>query len=192
MAFTITSQTNLAYNERVEGVPGDQLARVGLSQGFSGDLAAKAFAPWRDPQFRFVCTTTTAADTGSFTLNMFTSTRTVNDPLSSGSLQNTLQLGPLAGLGVAGSVRPLRVRVTQKISATVAHVFWFQVTCIGGATPVVLEPAVASKAQLGTRRAADDDVTFTEGASSLVVTVTHGTGNANVTWTVDVFTDDQL
>jgi hypothetical protein len=192
MAFAVVSQANLAYNEQVEGVPGDQLARAGLSQGFAADLASKAFAPWRDPQFRFVCTTTTAADTGSFVLNMFSSFRSVVDPQASPSNPLTKQLGPLAGIAVAGAVRPLRVRVTQKISATVAHVFWFQATCIGGATPVVLEPAVAAKAQLGTRRAADDDVAFTEGVGSLVVTVTHGTGNANITWTVDVFTDDQL
>lgn len=195
MAFAVVSQLNLLYSERSEGLPPDQRARLGLAQTASGlDGAAKAFGQWTTPQFSFVATTTTAADTGSFTLNMATSTRSVVDPLSSPTLQSTITLGPLAGILTAGVIRPVRVRVKQFTSNTAAQIWWFQATVLGGATPVVFAPVAntAASSQLGVKRAVDDQVVFTAAAGSLVVTVTHGTGNANITWTIDVFTDDPV
>lgn len=194
MAFALVSQANLSYNETVEGLSGDDIARRGLSQGNQADLASKAFQPWRDPQFRHVFTTTTAADTGASTLNMATSTRTVNDPQASPSNPLTRLLGPLAGILTAGVTRPVRVRVKQLTSATACQVWWTMFTVLGGATPVVFGPVLttAASSQLGVKRAVDDQVTLTAAAGSLVVTITHGTGNANITWTVDVFMDDPV
>lgn len=192
MAFALVSQAN-NYTDRSDGLPPDARARLGLAQSASGlDNAAKAFGGWADPQYRFVFTTTTAADTGSATLNMATSVRNVIDPVASATLQQTIQLGPLAGLLTAGVIRTLRVRTKQFVSNTACQVFWTLFTVLGGATPVVFGPVLttAASAQLGVKRAADDQVALTAAAGSLVVTVTHGTGNANITWAVDVFTDD--
>lgn len=197
MAGALVSQLN-QYTEQAEGLTGDDLARRGLSQASGGgagggpDLASKAFSFWRDPQYRFVFTTTTAADSATSTLNMVTATRTINDPQASPSNPLTKLLGPLAGALTSGVTRPVRVRVKQSISATVVHVFWFHATILGGATPTVIQPALAALTQLGTRRAADDQVNIVAAAGSLLLNVVHGTTNANITWTVDVFTDDPL
>lgn len=194
MGFAVVSQVNQAYNQEVEGLSGDDIARRGLSQGNQSDLAAKAFQPWRDPQFKHVVTTTTATDTGSTTLNMATSTRTVNDPAASPSNPLTKLLGPIAGLLTAGVTRTIRVRTKQVVSATVTNVFWTMFTVLGGTTPVVFGPVLntAASAQLGSKRAVDDQVTLTAGVGSLVLTVTHGTGNAALTWNLDVFVDDPI
>lgn len=187
MAFAHVSSVNLTYNQECEGLPDDALARQGLSGGNDGDLAAKAFGAWRTPQFRCTFTTTTAADTGSSTLNLATSTRSEVDPQASPSNPLTKTLGPVASLLTSGVVRPFRCRVKQSVSSSQCDVFWFGGTLIGGSTPVV---RIANGSVLGSKRASDDVVTFTAAASSLVVTITHGTGNANITWTVDVFLDD--
>lgn len=190
MAGALVSQVN-NYNDRSDGLPPDARARLALAQSASGlDNAAKGFGTWADPQYRFVFTTTTAADSASSTLNLATSIRNVIDPTASGSLQNTIQIGPLAGILTAGVIRPVRVRVKQFISNTVTHIFWFQATLLGGATPVVFQPALAALTQLGTRRAADDQVNLVAAAGSVVVNVVHGTTNVNITWSVDVFVDD--
>src|SRR3989304_3246418 len=190
MAGALVSQVN-NYNDRSDGLPPDARARLALAQSASGlDNAAKGFGTWADPQYRFVFTTTTAADSASSTLNLATSIRNVIDPTASGSLQNTIQIGPLAGLLTAGVIRPVRVRVKQFISNTVTHIFWFQATLPGGATPVVFQPALAALTQLGKRRAADDQVNLVAAGGSVVVNVVHGTTNVNITWSVDVFVDD--
>lgn len=196
MAFAVVSETNLqTYNPDYEGINAQDLARRGLASGFALDSCAKAFGSaigsgGSSPAFRFVCTTTTAADTGSFVTNMATQTRSVLDPQSSPSNQITRTIGPLAGILTAGTIRPVRLRVKQFTSNTVCDIYWLEVTVLGGATPVVR--SIVATSILGTRRAADDVVTLTAAAGSLVATVTHGTGNANITWTVDVFFDDPV
>jgi hypothetical protein len=177
MAFTITSQTNLAYNERVECVPGDQLARAGLSQGDQGDLAAKAFGAWSAPQFKLIGQTT-AAETGAFTLNLASSTRSVTDQAK--------QYGPLAGALTSGTVRSLRFRVKQ-VTGAAANVFWCAATVNGAATPTVTNPATTSV--IGTKQNAADIISLSAAAGSVTVNVIAG-GAVTTVWTVDVFTDD--
>lgn len=190
MAGALVSQVNALYNDRVENLTPDQKARVGLAQTSSGlDGAAKAFGQWDDPQYTFVFTSTTAADTADSTLNLVTSIRTVIDPLSSPSIQNTVQLGPLAGALTAGVIRPFRFRVKQFTSNTVCDIYWVGGTILGGATPVIRSTQASI---LGSRRASDDVVSLKAAAGSIVATFTHGTGNANITWTCDLFIDDPV
>lgn len=190
MAGALVSQLNQLYTERAEGLPPDQRARLGLAQSASGlDGAAKAFGQWTTPQYVFVFTSTTAADTADSTLNLVTSTRSVVDPLSSPTIQNTIALGPLAGALTAGVIRPFRFRVKQFTSNTVCDVYWVGGTILGGATPVV---RIANGSALGSRRASDDVVSLKAAAGSLVATFTHGTGNVALTWTCELFIDDPL
>jgi hypothetical protein len=195
MAGALVSQVNVAYNETNENVPSDQLARLGLAQNSSGlDNAAKAFGPWSDPQYSFVFTSTTAADTADSTLNLVTSIRTVIDPLASPSNLITRQIGPLAGALTAGVIRPFRFRVKQFTSNTVCDIYWIGGTIIGGATPVIRtnNGADSTTNVLGSRRANNDIVTLKAAAGSIVATFTHGTGNVALTWTCDLFIDDPL
>lgn len=188
MAFTITSQTNLAYNEQLEGLSADDSLRRALSQGFAGDAAAKGGVnPFNaPPQFRLIGQTT-AAETGAFTLNLAASTRTVNDPQASPSNPLTKQLGPLAGALTTGVGRSLRCRVKQ-VTAGVVNIFWVAATFTGGATPTVgANPLTTSK--LGTSQNAADTVSLTAAAGSVTVNVVAG-GAVTTVWTVDVFTDD--
>jgi hypothetical protein len=190
MAGALVSQTNVAYSDRLESLAPDQRARVGLAQNSSGlDGAAKAFGPWTNPQYSFVFTSTTATDTADSTLNLVTSVRSVIDPLSSGSIQNTLSLGPLAGALTAGVIRPFRFRVKQFTSNTVCDIYWVAGTILGGATPVIRSTQASI---LGSRRASDDIVTLKAAAGSIVATFTHGTGNVALTWTCDLFIDDAV
>jgi hypothetical protein len=185
MAFTITSQTNLAYNEQLEGLSGDDGLRRALSQGFAGDAAAKAGHFNAPPQFRLVGQTT-AAETGAFTLNLATSTRTVNDPQASPSNPLTKQLGPLSGILTTGVSRMLRFRVKQ-VTAGAVNIFWCAAVATGAATPTVTNPATTSV--LGTKQNAADIVSLSAAAGSLTVNVVAG-GAVTTVWTVDVFTDD--
>ena len=187
MAFTSTSEVNNGYNPDYENLDPSQLARVGLSGGFQLDAGKKAFgqANRGAPLFTFVGQTT-AAESGSFTLNLVTATRSVNDPESSPSNQITKTIGGLAGALTTGTFRTLRLRAKQTVAGAVTC-FECLVGLTGAATPVVT--AGAASLCFGRKNNAGDDVTLTAAAGSVRVTVTSGAA-ATVAWQVDVFVDD--
>lgn len=194
MAFTSTSEINL-YNPELEGLQKDDLVRRGLAAAAGGgsaqggpDLANKAFG---GPQYIFKGQTT-AAESGSFTLNLATATRSLSDPQATPTLPITRTLGPLSGALTTGIGRLVRFRVTSTTGAGAKNVWEATVLVQGGATPTVVAgpgSAAANAAPIGLKLQANDAVTLTAGASSLVCTISSGTA-ATILWTVEVFAND--
>lgn len=187
MAFTSTSEVNNGYNPDYENVDPGQLGRLGLSSGFQLDAGKKAFgqANRSAPLFTFIGQTT-AAESGSFTLNLVTATRSVLDPESSPSNQITKTIGGLGNALVAGTFRTLRLRCKQTVAGAITC-FEVMVGVTGAATPVVT--AGAASLGFGRKNNAGDDATLTAAAGSVRVTVTSGAATT-VAWQVDVFVDD--
>lgn len=194
MAFTTVSADVNLYNPDLEGLQKDDLVRRGLSaasgsgSGGGPDLANKAFG---GPQYVFRGQTT-AAESGSFALNLATAVRTQNDPAATPTLPLVKTLGPLTGALVTGNGRLVRFRVTSTTAALAKNVWEASVIVQGGATPTVVAgpgSAAASAAPVGLKLQANDAVTLTAAASSLVCTITSGTA-ATIQWTIEVRVDD--
>lgn len=184
MAFTSLTETNNGYNPDYEGVPPDQLLRLGLSPGFQLDAGRKALgqANGSSPMFTFTGTTT-AIENGSFTLNLVTATRSVLDPQSSPTNFITKTIGGLAGALTTGTVRSVTIRAKQTVAGVVTC-FWTKALVTGAATPVV-----ANAAMYGTKNNASDTCTLVAAAGSIRVNV-NSAAASSITWQVDVFVDD--
>lgn len=189
MAFTLTSQTNVGYNANYDSISLTDKVRRGLaSGGIQEDAVGKAFGNANGgPAFVFVGQTT-AAETGAFTLNLVSSTRSVPNPLGSPSLNDPQTLQGVQKALVTGSVFPIRFRVKQ-VTAGVGNVFWCSSTVTGAATPGVTNSAVASV--IGTKQNAADTVTLSAGVGSLTVNVVAG-GAVTTVWTVEAYVEDTI
>lgn len=189
MAFTTTNPDLNLYNPNLEGLTKTDLVRRGLaSGGFQEDAANKALG---GPQYIFRGQTT-AAESGSFALNLVTATRSVPNPLGSPSLNDPLLLQGLAGALTVGVERLVTFKVTSSTAALAKNTWQATVLVQGGATPAVVAgpgSAAASAAPIGLKLQANDGVTLTAGVGSLVVTITSGTA-ATILWTIEVFVDD--
>lgn len=189
MAFTLTSQTNVGYNANFDTLSITDKIRRGLaSGGFQDDAAGKAFGNANGGPAFLLIGQTTAAETGAFTLNLVTATRSVPNPLGSPSLNDPVTLQGVTKALVTGTVFPVRFRVKQ-LTAGVGNVFWCASTVTGAATPGVANGAAASK--IGSSQGATDNVILASGVGSLTVSVVAANAVTTV-WTVEVYIEDSL